>query len=457
MRTEHPFEARVRRHLLALGLGQRPLRLLVAFSGGCDSVTLLYLLRFRLPDLEIDVSAAHLDHAMRDSSAGDAAWVRGLCAAWEVTLRSERLRTPPRAEQDARRARYAFLRRVADEQDAPFIATAHHADDQAETVLFRAVRGTGLKGLAGMASLSEGLIRPLLPFWRREVEAYARARGLSWRTDPTNEGLEPVRNRLRHEVLPLIERRVAPGARRNLVSLASLAAEAEEALERIAREAETDLVRWHEDGPSLARDRLPVYDSAIASRVLRNLLRHFGVVLGRTGTRRALQFITHAHSGRQMPLSAGLRIDIEFDRAHFRTSGEPEPDEPQVIEGPGESGGGRIRIGGVGYGLRYGSVDPGEAVADDRDEWTFLGNPASLAFPLRVRGWRDGDRLRTSRGPRSVKRIFLEHRVPRERRKQLPLLVDATEEVLWVGGLRGLDRFGAGEGGESFILKVLHD
>src|SRR5690606_16771359 len=119
----------------------------------------------------------------RDGSAGDALWARGLCAAWEVPLDVERLASTPRGEAEARAARYEFLRRVAEARGADLVATAHHADDQAETVLFRAVRGTGLKGLAGIAPLGNGLVRPLLPLWRRDIERYARERGLAWRTD----------------------------------------------------------------------------------------------------------------------------------------------------------------------------------------------------------------------------------------------------------------------------------
>jgi tRNA(Ile)-lysidine synthase len=455
MQTEHPLESRVRRHLPDLGLTGEPTHLLVALSGGCDSVVLLYLLRFRLPSVPLRLTAAHLDHAMRRDSAEDAAWVRGLCAAWDVPLFSERLATPPGGETEARRARYAFLERCADAAGAALISTAHHADDQAETILFRALRGTGLKGLAGIAPYSGRLLRPLLPFWRRELEEYARDRGLRWRTDPTNEGLDPPRNRLRHDILPRIERHVAPSARRALVSLGALAGEAEEALERLADRAEADLVRWEEGVPVLARDRLRTYDSAIATRVVRKLLRRFGVVLGRTGTRRALEFITGAPSGRQIPISGALRVAIEFDDARFLKAAEVPPERTLRIGSADEVAEGEILIGGRRYRVRFGKE--GLAEAAEADRWSMVTDPSTLAFPLELRGWRDGDRLRTPRGARSLKRIFLDERVPRARRRRLPLLVDAEGEVLWVAGIsRGALR-GASPGGESFILTVLHD
>jgi tRNA(Ile)-lysidine synthase len=448
---EHPLEARVRQHLRALGVGDGPNHLLVALSGGCDSVVLLHLLRFRLPTLEIRVSAAHLDHAMRPDSRADGEWVRRLCEVWSVPLWLERLPAAPRGETEARRVRYAFLRRAAAAAGAPLIATAHHADDQAETVLFRAVRGTGLKGLAGISPSGGDLVRPLLPCWRRELEEYARERGLEWRTDPTNATVDPARNRLRNEVIPLIEAHVAPSARRQLVSLAALAREAEEALERLAARAETEVVRWEGKEPVLARDRLRVYDSAIASRLLRNVLRPFGVVLGRTGTRRALQFITDAPSGRRIPLPGGLRVETEFDEARIRIPAAAEEDRTLLIEGPDEAGEGQVRIGGARYRVRYGRGSGGGG------GWSLELDPVVTVFPLELRGWRDGDRMRTRRGGRSLKKLFLEHRVPRGRRRRLPVVVDGRGEVLWVAGvLRGQSGAPA-EGEESFILTVLHD
>ncbi|HEX2080859.1 MAG TPA: tRNA lysidine(34) synthetase TilS, partial [Longimicrobium sp.] len=210
-----PFAERVRRSLDGLGVRGTGAHVLVAVSGGCDSVTLLHLLRFAADDGTLRITAAHFDHAMRPGSARDAAWVRGLCAAWQVPMVEARAETPPRTEAEAREARYAFLRRAQAQAGATHLATAHHADDQAETVLFRVLRGTGIRGLAGIPPRDgAGLVRPLLPFWRAEIVRYARAEGLCWREDPSNRGTGYARNRIRLQLLPAIEKHVAPGARR---------------------------------------------------------------------------------------------------------------------------------------------------------------------------------------------------------------------------------------------------
>lgn len=447
-------EARVSEHLVTLGLDSGPLDLVVALSGGCDSVALLHLLRFRLARPGLRLVAAHLDHAMRPESADDARWVRGLCAAWGVHLHEERLARAPRSEAEARHARYDFLRRCAAGEGSALIATAHHADDQAETVLFRALRGTGLTGLGGIRPLADGIVRPLLPLWREEVLAYADAHRLTWRIDATNATVGPVRNRIRHRVLPLLEQEVAPGTRASLVSLADLAREADDALERITRAAAEELVSWSGGVPALARDRLHLYDPAIRARLLRGILRPFGIVLDRPGTRRALQFITDAHSGRRMPLSRTLRIEIEFDRARFVDSAAAHaPDLEWEIGSPGDAAVGRIRVGGSALAVEY-----GVGVVSGGDEaWEFRAPPSELAFPLMLRGWRPGDRLVRGGRARSLKKVFLEWRVPRSRRARLPLLVDARGEVLWVAGLKGRFPRSVPATGEEFVVRILHD
>src|SRR5690606_8586295 len=143
-----------------LGVHQR---VVVALSGGLDSVVLLHLLRFGTART---VCAAHFDHAMRSDSGADALWVSGLCRAWGVPLAAARAEDPPRSEAAARELRYAFLHAAAERFAADALATAHHADDQAETVLFRLARGTGLAGLAGIPARRGIIARPLLAFTR---------------------------------------------------------------------------------------------------------------------------------------------------------------------------------------------------------------------------------------------------------------------------------------------------
>jgi tRNA(Ile)-lysidine synthase len=434
MRERPSLEQRFRENLHALGLAGGDAHVLAAVSGGIDSVVLLHLLRFASADLGIRVTAAHFDHAMRRGSEGDARWVRGLCAAWGVRLIEGKADRRMRTEEEAREARYAFLRAAKRDAEATHLATAHHADDQAETVLFRILRGTGPAGLAGIpAAGAGGLVRPLLPFWRAEIRRYARSNHLRWRSDPTNATADPARNRIRLHLLPLIERTIAPGARRNLVRLAELAAEDEAAWERALAGDLERVVREEEDGSVvLVRSALAVYDSAAAARVLRSVLRRFGVIPGRSGTRSALQFISTAPSGRRLELPGGVRVTTEFDAARIERTGEPAPPPDAPLEIRGASGGGRCTIGGRILAVAWrtgpwnGGPLPESAIALPLE---------AVTFPLTVRGWRSGDRIRTPGGTKTLRKLFAERKIPRRARPAVPVLADAAGTVLWAAGV----------------------
>ncbi|HEX7243565.1 MAG TPA: tRNA lysidine(34) synthetase TilS [Longimicrobiaceae bacterium] len=444
-----PLEERFRAALAgACGVGEGAC-VLAAVSGGCDSVALLHLLRFHAPGVR--VCAAHFDHAMRPGSAEDARWVAGLCAAWSVPLATERAEGPLRSEAEARRARHAFLRRAAAAAGAAHVATGHHADDQAETVLFRVLRGTGPAGLAGIAPVAGPLVRPLLAFPRAEVRRYARAAGLLWREDPTNRTLDPARNRIRHHLLPLVERAVAPGARRALARLADLARQDEAAWSAVLAPLEEAAVRREAEALILARDLLRSYDFGVASRILRNSLRQFGVVLDRTGTRMALQFITAAPSGREMLLPGGLRLSVEFDAVRVERAGAAEapPDRPLPVDaGEGE---GEAWIGGRRLRVRWRVGE--HAGADDAAAFPLEG----LRLPLTVRSRLPGDRVRTRAGTRTLKKLFGERRVPRSARARTPVVADAAGTVLWVPGLVRSREARAHAGQTALFLSILDD
>ncbi|HEX5869295.1 MAG TPA: tRNA lysidine(34) synthetase TilS [Longimicrobium sp.] len=455
-RPQRPtFADRFRRGLSELGVRGADAHVLVAVSGGCDSVSLLHLFRFAAEDDGLRVTAAHFDHGMRPGSERDAAWVRGLCGAWGVPLMEGRAETPPRTEEQARDARYAFLRRAQAEVGADFLATAHHADDQAETVLFRVLRGTGLPGLAGIRPRDEtGLIRPLLPFWRAEIVRYARAAGLAWRDDPTNALADPARNRIRLRLLPEIERHLAPGARRSLARLAELAREDAQAWDAVLAPVLADVLREEDGALVLVRERLAVYDWRVAARVLRAALRRVGVRPDRAGTRLALQFISHAPSGRTCTLPGGVRITTEFGLARLERAAEPAPsappDEPLVIE-RAQAGEARFRVGGAEWTARW-RAEGEDGVDDGRTMRMAIDR---VRFPLTLRARAPGDRVRTRAGTRPLKKLLGEARVPLRKRGTLPVLADAAGAVLWVPGVARAEGCAPAPGEPSITLSVL--
>lgn len=412
----------------------------VAVSGGLDSVVLLHLLRFPLRDLELELRASHLDHAMRPDSAADAAWVRGLCRAWRIPLAADRLDPPAGSEAEARERRYAFL-----ESSAPadaWILTAHHRDDQAETVLFRIARGTGIRGLRGIAPRRGRVLRPLLPFGRDALERYATAHGLGFRQDPTNRDTRYARNRLRHEVLPALES-IQPGTGRALARLADRARAAEREWDA-ALEALTDRAVIEDDaaGATLARGVLHSYHRDLRARVLRHVLRRYGSTPDRAGTHAALEFISSGRSGGGIHLVGGVRVERDFDRIRIVVGPDREvSDEPLVVVGEA-AGTGRATIGGRVVRVAWGAeAEPGAGIT--------VPEPS---FPLTVRGWRPGDRIRFAYGTKKLAKLFAEKRMGRRARRRTPVVVDAAGRVLWVAGVARA--VGVGEDGVGFHMTV---
>ncbi len=406
--------------------------MVVAVSGGVDSIVLLHLLRFLPPPWEIRLLAAHLDHRMRPGSAADADWVAGVCRAWDVPLERSTAQPPPRNEAEAREARYRFLRDVRRRTRADRVATAHHADDQAETVLFRVIRGTGLRGLRGIAPRRGPLVRPLLPFHRSEIEAYAEAAGIRSREDPTNRDPRFARNRLRLEILPRLEA-IAPGAAGALARLSDHARAAERAWDQVLDRLEAEaVVARRNDEIELARPVLLSYDPPVRARVIRRILRRLGVIPGRRGTTAVVEFTNCGASGAWIRIAGGIRVQRDFDRIRIRRAlpdiGPPAADRPAVIETP-DAGASAALIAGRPYRVRW---SPGPAAPPDQGASFGLDG---LAFPLVVRGWRAGDRIRLAYGTKKLKKLFAEKRVPRAERAGVPVLADADGRVLWIRGV----------------------
>ena len=183
--------------------------ILCAVSGGRDSVCLLHYLHYLGQERGFAVAAAHLNHLMRPTAQRDEDLVRALCASLDVPFYTEKADVYAlcdawglTVEETGRRARYDFLRRTASAIRADFIATAHHREDQAETVLLQLLRGTGPQGLSGIPPVRDGIIRPLLDTPRAAIESYIRAHGLTYVTDETNLDQSYARNRLRLSLWP---------------------------------------------------------------------------------------------------------------------------------------------------------------------------------------------------------------------------------------------------------------
>jgi tRNA(Ile)-lysidine synthase len=425
-------------------------KVVVALSGGADSTVLLHMLRFS-PECEgLTLVAAHFDHRMRPGSRDDLLWVMGLCRAWGVELRTGAAEHPPASENEARERRYEFLLKVMVEEKASGIVTGHHADDQVETVLFRVFRGTGLRGLAGIPdSRSPGLFRPLLPFTRDEILAYALEHRVSYRPDPTNTDTAYSRNFLRHKLLPVLDGGPIPGARAAVRRLARLARENEEAWDSLLPGLLDGVCREEGGQVFVVRSSLLAYHLALQNRLLREILRRSGIDLGETGTRAVLEFTRSGLSGSGFSLPGGFRLTREFEllRLHKPVDMDTTESQALLLPDPGE-GEGLLLLDGEGFKVSWGPVmQKGSTVG--------LEVPLSaLEFPLRLRGWEPGDRIQLPFGTKKLKKLFGESKIPVEQRQRIPILLDSQDRILWVAGLASSVLIAASVGTEAFFVGI---
>ena len=401
-------------------------RVLCAVSGGADSVCLLHLVR-ALPDLEC--LAAHYDHGLREESARDAAFVASLCRDWGVPLYTERgdaaayaRQTRQSVETAARELRYDFLRRAADEAGADLIATAHNLNDNAETVLFHLARGAGLRGLAGIPERRENIVRPLLGVTRAQIEDYLAERGLPHVEDATNARDDYARNYARHHVLPAMER-LHPGATANIARMARTVSEDEAYLAGLAR----DWLAGQTPG-ELSASGLLSLPRPVARRVLREWLGS-DLSAERTG---AILALCRAGPSAALDLP-GRRLRRRNDA--LTLAAEDHSPLPERSIGPGM----RVALPEAGLVCECRVCTPDEEVQISFN--TFCFSYANICGKLSLTARREGDTLTLPgrKGTRSLKKLFIERKVPRGVRESVPVLRDEAG-ILGVYGIGQADR-----------------
>lgn len=436
------------RHRLPKGAG-----VLVGLSGGGDSVALLHLLLQVDPLFALQVQAAHLDHGIRAESGRDVDFVQQLCREWRVPLTVERLDVPRLArergqglEEAGHELRREFLQRAASDLGCRFIALGHHRGDQAETVLMRLVRGSGLTGLAAMRPLNGSRIRPLLDFSRKQIEDYLDAIGQSFLQDASNEELYYTRNRIRHRVLPELTA-LNPRLEENLAALSQRIA-SEEGFWRQEVKGALARVRVLDDG-ELWLDRLALLDlhPALRARVLRQALLEVRGDLRGIGAVHveALEKLLEGATPQAEAHLPGAWVGRRYERLWLRVA-PPAVATPFAMEvsGPGE-----VRLpDGRRMLFSLEALPQGETA-------TAVEFPAqAVPFPLTVRSFRPGDRFHPcgTSGSRKLKKFFIDKKIDKETRASIPLL--EGRQVLWLAGLARCQQWPCTEG-QGPVLRVV--
>lgn len=403
---------------------------LAAVSGGADSVALLcYLCEVR-ERLGLVVSCAHMEHGIRgEASIADMAFVQALCAHKGVPFYGSRADVPGYArerrcgtEEAARMLRYAFLERTAEEVGAQHIALAHHAMDQAETVLLHAARGSDIRGLCAMPYRRGRLIRPLLGEMPQDLRADLLARGQDWREDETNGDVAYARNRIRCEALSALLR-AYPGAVQSLCRLA-------EAAQRDERYFEALLSRMNlsrqtlVDGAALRTDELRVLDRALLGRLLVKELEEAQIGSQNAGTIDRIACAVAAGEEAAVNLQGGGHAYISPDSVCFIRDEAPPADTPLSLDGETQTAFGIFAVreaqpGETGDGLYTQVLDE------------------SLLTGCMITQRRSGDTLIPfgRHTPVKLKKLMIDAGVERPIRNSLPILRQG-ETILWAVGLR---------------------
>lgn len=363
-------------------------RITCAVSGGADSVALLFGLYLLKDKLNIQLEAAHFNHHLRGAESDrDENFVRELCHRYDIPLTVGEGKIVPGKkglEAAARDARYAFLRRLPGK-----IATAHTADDNAETVLMHMVRGTGLKGLGGIAPVSGNVIRPMLTCTRQDVEDFCAEWCLSYINDSSNEGDDFLRNRLRHHVMPLLMQE-NPRFAANASAMALRLRQDEDCLAELSERKEMDVQELRKMHP------------ALRSRCLESFLKRSGVrepEAAHIAQAESLVFSPKPSAFARFP--GGVVIARNYGLLTVQR--EEEPPEPVELPIPGSLIWGDYRITASESGK---------------------GLPIYPDGPVTVRSRISGDSIRLPGGTKTLKKLFIDRKIPAGERHRIPVLAD---------------------------------
>jgi len=448
-------------------------RVVVGVSGGPDSLCLLHLLNRLQEELEITLHVAHLHHALRGEEADeDARFVERLATSWGLPSTVEKRDVPAYAEREklaieqaARQVRYTFLAEVAKGVGASSVAVGHNADDQVETIIMHWLRGAGTAGLRGMRPLQQWplpgidlrLVRPLLEVPREEIEAYCREHHLTPRFDRSNLDTTYYRNRIRHELLPLLEEynpNIREVIRRAALIIADdyhyLASQGQRAWEKVVSEVEGalvfDLKGWEKLHPSLQRQLL-----RRAIRHLRSDLRNIDWV----HIEEARRAVGEKPAGTEVTLPRGLSLFRSYDTF---VVGDmiPIPEIPLIEEETKIAVPGRTPLPHWHLITEVLAGEGGkEEALNNQDPWQGYLDLDQVGQDLILRGRKPGDRFQPlGMGGRSkpLREFMIDAKIPHHIRDKVPLVV-SPQNIVWVAGYRIDERARVTERTER-VLKI---
>lgn len=444
------LKPKIKNTLINCGRGRNFRHLLAAVSGGADSIAMLYILHEIAPENGFELTVAHFNHHLRGKAGDDdARFVEAMacrlnlpCVVAGGNVRRRAVNKKISLEMAGRDMRYEFLCRTARRLECDVIATAHTADDQAETMLLKMARGSGLRGLSGISRVAERggvtIIRPVRDVWRRELLSYLRKNQHEWREDISNDDTTFLRNRVRHLILPLIERQLNPKLRQALWRLGDIIEQEDAWLDSLTLPIYRQCLS--SDHPAtLNCALLHAWPLAAQRRVLRLWLADAGLApdsLDYKAAQRVESLLGQGRSGRVIQLPGGYAVHREYSFLRLSAKHSSKTDA-------------------FGAGFQYRLKIPGVTMPSDgswRIESTLEVRPEVVSGTpdcvmvsaakwrrgmIIARNWRPGDRMRPygMNGTRKIQDIFGDLKVPAGLRRLLPVL-ECRSEIIWTPGTR---------------------
>lgn len=420
-----PFERKILKWVREFPLIVNERRVLLAVSGGPDSVSMFHAFRRLREDLKVEIGVAHFNHKLRKDADEDAQFVKDMCGEvrfyYGEMSGSRRKGFSP--EEWARLKRYEFLEEVAEREGYELIATAHTLDDQVETILMRIFRGTGVEGLSGIMPKMGKIIRPLLCVWRKDVMDYLKRMDAPFRTDPTNLDRKIPRNLIRLEVIPYMEKHF-PSFKEGLINLWKSAA----GLRGILKKLEGAFLTERNGDFVLEMKGLEEADVLTIRWVLKRAVEK---ILGELPpSSRIVDSLLPllARGFREVHLRKGWRAEKEGAKIIFTRKKKEDEEWEVVIDSEGVH-----RVGNFTVEIK--SLSPPFSIPSD--PFKALLDAEEVQFPIVVRNCRKGDRF-IPLGMKKEKKLqdfFTDLKVPFRKRKEIPIFL-SKGKIIWVGGLR---------------------
>jgi tRNA(Ile)-lysidine synthase len=430
-------------------------KVVVAVSGGCDSIALLTVLEMLSDEYRLSLIVAHINHGLRENAAYEEEFVRGIAEEMGVLfecksldVRSLRKGTGKSIEEIGREVRYDFLKDVANRHGAQRIALGHNSDDQTETVLMNFLRGSGPPGLRGMLPERDSFyIRPLLGVTRDEIISFLESRELPFVTDSSNTDPAYLRNRIRHSLIPELKARYNPALEESIKNMAEIMRLEDDYMNGVTSKILSEWGLMDAAGEiRISIHALAEYHEAIQKRIMKRLLERLTTNsqgIGQTHIKAALNLVYSDHPAAYIDLPCNIGVRREYDALVIFKRKRSEKDVLKKryhdlcyeVTLPGS-----VRMEELGKKMIFEFVEGAIDIKSNARNTAFM-DYERISLPLVIRTVRPGDRIQPlgMKGMKKIKAVFIDEKIALQERRRIPLLID-QEAVLWIAGLRLSER-----------------